>query len=169
MGEAARGGALVIGPTLAWPPGALVVLGAPVPGLRRVVSSAQLLLCGASCTTMIARTNKEVTCTNRTNTPRPHPNTHTGICRSTGRVHTHTHRIRIHTHTKTHTCAPQSASPSTTVHLPRARPSSWTVAQPHRLLCFPEPPLPLSPAGRGQAPGKGCCSRILEPRAALQG
>lgn len=74
MGEAARGGALVIGPALAWPPGALVALGRPCPRTEKVVSSAQLLLRGASCTHyMITRTNKEVTCTNKDKCPRPHP------------------------------------------------------------------------------------------------
>lgn len=106
-----------------------MVLGAPVPRTEKVVSSAQLLLCGASCTHyMITRTNRRSHAQTRTNAHDPIPNTHTGICRSTGPEYIHTHTEIVYTHTPKHIVfAPQINFSQHNHASAQAGPSSWTV------------------------------------------
>lgn len=88
--------------------------GCPCPRTEKVVSSAQLLLRGASCT------HYTITRTNKDNMPTTPSLTLTRVSADQqSRVHTHLHTC-TYTHTPQNTsCAPTGASPSTAVHLPR--------------------------------------------------
>ena len=164
MREAARAEALVLGPALAWPPGALVALGQPSPGTGKVVFSTQLLLCGATCT------HYTITHTNKDNMPKSPSLTLTWVSADQrSRVHTLTHtHMYIYTYTHQNTsCAPTGDSPTTAVCLPR-RDLGWMVnvhncTGPSVSLSAP---LPLSPArgrGRGSWQRGHLPSRYPEP------
>lgn len=119
VGEAVGAGALVLRQAVARPLGEHRALGCPCPKAGTVVPTAQLPLCGATCT------HYTVTCTHNKDVDMPTSticNTHTGICRLTvpgmcARVHTAEHIMC------THGC------PSLQSHVPaKARPGRWRMS-----------------------------------------